>query len=586
MALTVPFRADPWRSAAVFVLTVAASLIGVLSAYWLKQIVDGARVGDEGAATAGAVGIGLTLGVGTLARSSVAMMQFSLTEKTGQHLERVIMGLVSGIPGIEHHESPSYAKRLDVLRREQRVLAFSGTNVADLVALAVQVAATSLLLASVTPLLLGVALFAVAPVWAGTRAERIRQAALDSTADDALQARHLFELATSRAAGKELRVFGVGGDLLRRHQRAWETSDRCLDVAGRAGLAWTAAAWLVFAVGYAAAVVVVVDRAVAGRASVGDIVLALALVGQVNRQVGLAVQSVGVAARTLRVADRFLWLVDHAAASQPVVDDPAPVPERLVRGIELRDVSFRYPEADGDVLAGVDLTLPAGATVAFVGDNGAGKSTLVKLLCRFYDPSAGRITVDGVDLRRIPADQWRARMGAGFQDFARFELRAGETVGVGDLALIDDETAVRAALDRAGSAAVTGALRDGLATRLGPSFDDGVDLSGGQWQKLALARGMMRPAPLLLVLDEPTAALDAETEHELFTRYASAAAATAADTGAITVIVSHRFSTVRMADLIVVVEGGHIVEAGSHHQLMARRGLYAELYDLQARAYR
>ncbi len=521
-----------------------------------------------------------------LCRSSLARMLFPLKENTGLYLDRRMMQLVGAIPTIEHHERPAHLDRIDVLRRESRALSFAGTNAADAFGLALQVAATGVLLASVTPLLLGVPLFAAAPVWAGARAERIRQAALESTADEARQARHLFELATSPAAGKELRVFGLGNELLRRHRDVWAGTDRGLDAAALAGLTRTTAAWLVFGVGYAAAVAVAVGRAVAGRASLGDVVLALALVAQVNRQVGAMVGTVSMAVRTVKVASRYLWLVDEAAASRPRITDPAPPPERLESGIQLRGVAFRYPESELDALAELDLTLPAGATVAVVGDNGAGKSTLVKLLCRFYEPTAGVVTVEGVDLSRIDASRWRERISAGFQDFVRFELLAGQTVGVGDLPHADDAGAVRVALERAASAEIVAALPGGLDTQLGSSFDAGVELSGGQWQKLALARAMMRPAPLLLVLDEPTAALDADTEHLLFARYASAASSLAARSGTITLLVSHRFSTVRAADLIVVVDGGRIVERGTHDELMAQAGLYAELYELQARAYR
>ncbi len=570
----------------MFVLTAVSSLIGVLSAYWLKRIIDAARAGDAATAVTGAVGIGLTVGLGMLSRSSATRMLFPLKENIGLYLDRSIIGLVGGIPTIEHHERPAYVAQIDVLRREAWALSFAGTNAAAALGLVVQAAATGLLLAWVTPLLLGLPFFAAAPVWAGARAERIRQAALDSTAELNRQARHLFELATAPAAGKELRVFGVGEELLHRHNTAWEAIDRSLDGASLRGLAGTTVAWLFFAVGYTGATALVVSQAVSGQASIGDVVLALALVAQVNRQVGAAVGTVNAAVHTVEVAGRYVWLRDHAAASQPVIADPAPAPERLVDGIVLSGVGFRYPETDGDTLAALDLTLPAGVTVAVVGDNGAGKSTLVKLLCRFYEPTEGVITVDGIDLQRIDAAQWRERMSAGFQDFARFELLAGQTIGVGDLPFVEDASAIEAALDRAASAEIVSALPDGLSTQLGASFDAGVELSGGQWQKLALARAMMRPAPLLLVLDEPTAALDAETEHLLFSRYASAASALAAKTGGITVIVSHRFSTVRMADLTVVVDGGRIVGAGSHDQLMSAGGLYAELYELQARAYR
>ena len=222
---------------------------------------------------------------------------------------------------------------------------------------------------------------------------------------------------------------------------------------------------------------------------------------------------------------------------------------------------------------------------AVVGENGAGKSTLVKLLAKMYEPTAGHIYIDDADLTRLPADRWRDRLAGAFQDFFRFEFRARHTVGVGDVPRLDDQPAVVTAVGRAGADDVVVKLTAGLETQLGPSWPGGVEVSFGQWQKLALARGFMRDAPLLLVLDEPTAALDAETEHALFERYA-AAAKTRDDQGRITVLVSHRFSTVRMADLIVVLDGSKVVEVGTHEDLMARRGQYSELYGIQAAAYR
>jgi ATP-binding cassette, subfamily B, bacterial len=264
-----------------------------------------------------------------------------------------------------------------------------------------------------------------------------------------------------------------------------------------------------------------------------------------------------------------------------------PVPERLEEGIRLEGVSFRYPATDRLVLQDVDLVLPAGSVVAVVGENGAGKSTLVKLLCRFYEPTEGRVLVDGGDLSRMPAEAWRERCAGAFQDFFRFELPVRHTVGVGDLPRLEDEPAVTTAVGRAGADDVVAGLPAGLGTQLGPTWREGVEVSFGQWQKLALARGFMRDVPLLLVLDEPTAALDAETEHALFSRYAAAARAPEGrETGRVTVLVSHRFSTVRMADLIVVLDGAHVVESGSHEQLLARGGTYAELYRIQAAAYR
>jgi ATP-binding cassette subfamily B protein len=281
-------------------------------------------------------------------------------------------------------------------------------------------------------------------------------------------------------------------------------------------------------------------------------------------------------------SQRLAWLEDYAAALTASADQP--VPDRLTDGIRFEDVSFAYPGTDRLVLQDVSLELPAGAVVAVVGENGAGKTTLVKLLAKLYEPTSGRILIDDVDLARVPAEGWRARLAGAFQDFFRFELRAKHSVGLGDQPRFDDEPAVLAAVGRAGAEDVIERFDAGLDTQLGPTWPEGVEVSFGQWQKLALARGFMREDPLVLVLDEPTAALDAETEHALFERYAAGVRSDAKD-GRITILVSHRFSTVRMADLIVVLDGARVVEVGSHAELMARGGQYAELYGIQAAAY-
>jgi ATP-binding cassette, subfamily B, bacterial len=277
---------------------------------------------------------------------------------------------------------------------------------------------------------------------------------------------------------------------------------------------------------------------------------------------------------------RLAWLEDYAASLVATADQPAPT--RLRDGIRLEGVSFAYPGTDRLVLESVDLELPAGNVIALVGENGAGKTTLVKLLCKLYEPTAGRILVDGAPLAVIRADAWRSRLAGAFQDFFRFELPARHSVGVGDVPRRDDVEAVGRAVVRAGAEDVVARLPAGLDTQLGPTWPGGVEVSFGQWQKIALARGFMREQPLLLVLDEPTAALDAETEHALFERYAAAARGREG----ITILVSHRFSTVRMADLIVVLDGSRVAQVGTHDALMAGGGPYAELYGIQAAAYR
>ena len=586
--LGISLRADRRRTVAVIALSLVTGVLAVVSAWWLKVIVDAATRHDLSGATAGAVALAVTVGIGMVASASVTRMMFVLKEHTGLLLDQRLIGLSGGTATIDHLERPAYVAQLDVLRREGHVLASVGFNVADAVEVVVEAVATAVLLAAVDPVLLAIPLFALPSLWAGGRAERLRQRTLDDTAGDVARARRLFELATSVGPAKELRIYGLGDEFLARHGAAGRNADRALDRAAGRGLAWIACGWLAFTVGYAAAVVLVVRSALAGTATVGEVVFALTIIARVNAQVGGAVGTFSVLARTTRVAGRYRWLEEYAASRrQPTEEDErSPVPSRLVHGIELRAVTFRYPDAEAETLDSVDLFLPAGSTVALVGDNGAGKSTLVKLLCGLYRPTSGAIAVDGVDLGRFDIEEWRSRISAGFQDFVRFELLAGETVGVGHVPSIDNARAVAWAVDRAQAGDVAAALPAGLATPLGASFEGGSELSGGQWQKLALARTMMRPQPLLLVLDEPTASLDAEAEHALFSRFAAEGRTRLAGRGAIVVLVSHRFSTVYMADIVVVVDRGRVVEVGSHDDLIARRGLYAELYELQARSYR
>jgi ATP-binding cassette subfamily B protein len=282
---------------------------------------------------------------------------------------------------------------------------------------------------------------------------------------------------------------------------------------------------------------------------------------------------------------RLAWLEDYAAAVAASGDRP--VPSAFQEGIRVEHVSFTYPGTSQVVLDDVSVKLPAGAVVAMVGENGAGKTTFVKLLSKMYEPTSGSIFLDDTPLARVPATEWRKRLAGAFQDFFRFEFRAKHTVGLGDVPRLDDGRAVVAAVDRAGAVDVVTRLTAGLETQLGPTWPGGVELSFGQWQKLALARGFMRDEPLLLILDEPTAALDAETEHALFERYAAAARGNREnDSGRITILVSHRFSTVRMADLILVLDGARLVEVGTHDELISRKGHYSELYGIQAAAYR
>ncbi len=584
LMLRISWAQSRARTAVSLVLLLAGAVAAPLVALALKWLTDDAVRGDaSGAAAAGVVVALLAIGLLTLGHFA-HIAYFELSEMNQLTLERRLIALSNGSAGIEHHERPEYADRIAVLQRELQETQQGLFTVLSLGGLAAAIAITGVLLAATNPLLLLMPVVAVPPLVLGRKGQAIVDRARDATAEETRMALHLFHLATRAGPAKELRVFRLQAELQRRYERLWDRATRALWRAELRATLLRAAGQLFFAAGYVVAVLVVVGDAINGRRTVGDVVLAITLAAQVSQQVATAVTLLTDLQRLARAMARLEWLEAYIA-ERAAAEATRPVPRRIASGIRFDDLAFTYPGTDRVVLSGVNLEFPAGSTVALVGENGAGKTTIVKLLCRFYEPSAGRILVDGVDLRDIPLDGWRERIASGFQDFARFEFVARQTVGLGDLPRVDSVPAVEAALDRAHASDVVGRLASGLDTQLGKSYADGTELSGGQWQKLALGRAMMRETPLLLVLDEPTAALDAEAEHLLFERYAEGARRVGALTGGVTVLVSHRFSTVRMADLIVVVADGRVLEAGDHASLMRNRGLYAELYHLQAAAY-
>jgi ATP-binding cassette subfamily B protein len=501
------------------------------------------------------------------------------------NLDAELIELANGSARIEHHERAEYADRISVLRRELSTFDTGLTGLFTGLSLVVALVLTSVILERVEPWLLLLPIAALPPVWAGNRAQRIIDRSKSEAATQLRQAEHLYTLATTAATAKELRVLRLQREIIRRQSQQWDAASQTLRAGQLRATVISSAGQLFFAAAYIVAVLFVLVQAVHGHQQVGDVVLVVTLAAQVNQQVGTGLDLIQKLQRVAYALTRLRWLRKLIAEQQPPPADTA-LPATIKRGIELRDVSFTYPGTGRSILGGVNLCFPAGSTVAIVGENGAGKTTLVKLLCRFYDVTEGAIMLDGVDITQFPLDEWRGRIAAGFQDFVRYELSAQRAVGVGDLPLLDDEAAVLAALERAHALAVLERLDDGLATQLGRSYADGTELSGGQWQRLALGRSMMRELPLLLVLDEPTSALDAEAEHQLFEQYALNARRVGRESGAITVLVSHRFSTVSMADQILVVSNGGIAEWGNHEDLIRASGLYAELYALHAAAYK
>jgi ATP-binding cassette subfamily B protein len=582
------YQHEPALILAAFLLSLLAALPDALIAVWLSLIARGVAEGDRGTLMLAAMGLGASSVATWFLRTVSTRVQRRFRDKVTIALEGHVARLQATVTTIAHQERPDYLDRLSVLRDHVFVLDHMYMSVFSTAGWILRLAVTIGLLMSIHPALVLLALFAVPTVLTSTWRPAVERVAEERGAPFDRLARHLFTVATTAPPGKEVRVTGIGPRLAVDRRAAWERWYALVSRARNASAAWHTLGWLVFGGAFVGAVVFVasgLDR------QAQDVLLVLAAGSRLSAYIGATVGEIGfLRGIWMDGSRRLAWLEDYAAAL--TVDDDEPVPEVLREGIVLDGVSFAYPGTDRLVLEDVSVTLPAGAVVAIVGENGAGKTTMVKLLSKFYEPTAGRILVDGRPLARMPADEWRSRLAGAYQDFFRFELRARQSVGVGDVPRLDDLVAVGAAVDRAGADDVVARLGAGLETQLGPTWPDGVEVSFGQWQKLALARGFMRDEPLLLVLDEPTAALDAETEHALFERYAAGARSDGGDgpaggdgTGRITILVSHRFSTVRMADLIVVLDGARVVEVGSHEDLMAAGGQYAELYGIQAAAY-
>ncbi len=561
------------------VLAVLATLPGALLAVWLKLVVEGVTANRRDLVVAGAIGVAASSIAIWLLRLASSRVTRRFRMKVAVALETYVADLQASVDTIEHQERPEYLDRLAVLRESVYQLDHMLLALIDTISSLACLTLTVLVLMTVSPWMVLLILFAAPTVLVSSWRSQAYRTAEESAAQNQRLYRHLFTLGTTAGPAKEIRVTGNQQDVVHRWSDAWTGWYKTVSATQWAGGFWMAAAWGVFALGYVAAVYWTVDGL---HASAGNVVLVVTAGGRLGQYVAMTVGEVDFLRLWLDACQRLGWLERYAALHRGAGDQLTP--DRFSDGIVFEAVDFCYPGMTEPVLREVTLKLPAGSVVAIVGENGAGKSTLVKLLCGFYQPTSGRILVDGSELSRFAPRHWRSRLSGAFQDFARLEFIARAAVGLGDLGHLDDHECVEAAVERAGATDVVEDLASGLETQLGASWPDGVDLSFGQWQKFALARGFMRTRPLVTILDEPTAALDAETEHLLFERYADRARASRSD-GGITVLVSHRFSTVRMADLIVVISNGKIAEVGSHEQLMSSRGPYSDLYTIQASAY-
>jgi ATP-binding cassette subfamily B protein len=388
---------------------------------------------------------------------------------------------------------------------------------------------------------------------------------------------YLSTLVTTDTYAKEVKLFGLGPYMVDRFEGLgkvyYDRQRQLIRKRNIAGTAWS----MLSTIAGSAIYLYIALKAVSGELTLGDLALYTAAAAAVQSSVaGLFSGFSGMYENNLYLDTLYRFL-----DTQPEIDRPAnprPLPEPLRGHITFDNVSFAYPGADEAALRDVSFDIHPGETVAVVGKNGAGKSTLIKLLCRLYDPTAGRILLDGVDIRKLDPDELRGQISAMFQDHVSYQATASENIGLGDLNGLTDRPRIEGSAARAGIAERIERLPRGYDSPLGRWFDEGVSLSGGEWQKIALARAFIRDVPVL-VLDEPTSALDAQAEHDLFQRLHELAQ------GRTTLYISHRFSTVRQADRILLLEHGKLVEHGTHNELMSLDGGYAELFTLQAAAY-
>jgi ATP-binding cassette, subfamily B, bacterial len=420
---------------------------------------------------------------------------------------------------------------------------------------------------------------ALVPAFVGeTRFAMLSYSLLYRWTPERRQLDYLRMLGASNASAKEVRIFGLGGFLIERARDLFDRfygENRSLAIR-RAGTGTLLN--LLPTAAYYSAYVYILSRTLSGALTVGDLTfLAGAFARSRTLMAGIFQRFSDVADQAQFLDDLFDFFRTEPAIKSP--DNPLPAPRPIRDGFEFRNVSFAYPGSTKLVLDGVSFRLNAGERIALIGENGAGKTTITKLLSRLYDPVGGEIFLDGTDLREYDVNALRGEIGVIFQDYMRYDMAASDNIGLGRVEALASQERIADAAHKARADVVIDSLPEGYAQMLGRRFDGGVDLSAGQWQKIALARAYMRDAQVL-VLDEPTASLDARAEYEVFQQF------TALTRGRMAVLISHRFSTVRMADRILVLESGRILEQGTHEQLLARSGRYSELFELQAAGYR
>ncbi|MEV1199648.1 ABC transporter ATP-binding protein [Microbispora rosea] len=600
-ALGMAWRAGRGLTVAFAVVSALMAVLPVTIAWCTKLVLDEIAGGRPGAGVTAVLGVVLA-GCGVLTALGPQIVQY-VKDESGRRIGLVaqdrLFRATERFVGLARFEDPAFHDRIRMAQQ------YGGATPGMVVSAALGAARTAMTgagflvsLVTISPWMAALVLAAVVPSLAAElRLSRRRAAMLWGIGP--VERREIFfgELLVNVQAAKELRLFGIGAHLrgLMNAQRRAANAERSRTDRRELGVQAVTGTTAALAAG--GGLLWVLVSAANGTGAIGDVALFVAAVAGVQAAAGGLVLELVTAHQQVLLFGHYLAVLDAGP------DLPVPARPRragpLRRGIELNDVWFRYSPDHPWVLRGVSLTIPYGSAVALAGRNGAGKSTVVKLLCRMYDPERGSIRWDGTDLREMDPAELRARIGAVFQDYMHYDMTAAENVGLGDLTAMDDRGRIEAAARRAGVHDVVGRLPRGYDTMLSRIFtgpvedglkedaltedgggDVGVHLSGGQWQRLALARAYLRGERDLLILDEPSSGLDAEAEHEIHRGLREHRR------GRTSLLISHRLGAVRDADHIVVLDGGQVAEQGTHTGLLAYGGIYAHLFALQAEGYR
>jgi ATP-binding cassette subfamily B protein len=568
-------------------VTLVSGLLPISQAWVAKLIVDevvAAVTNGVGAQVAfDAVLPYLLIEFGLLAASTAMNQVRSLAEhmlnaRLGNTINAAIIRKSLALD-LQFFEDAQFYDKLQNARRESNWRAMSIINTSfTLIQNMITLASFAVGLLAFSPLVALVLFGATIPSFiVQTRYSRLTFRLLTWRAPEARRMSYLEHLLTVDSSAKEIKLFGLGEPLLGRYQELFWKFYREDETLARRRSVLSLLWGLVASASYYGAYAWIVWRTVSGTITIGDMTFYLTLFRQSQSTFqGLFYNAGQLFESGLFLENLFGFL---NLTPQMITGKGRKVPRPIAQGIEFRGVSFRYPDREEYALRDVNLVVRPGEKIALVGANGAGKTTLIKLLTRLYDPTEGEILLDGVDLREYELDDLRQSIGVIFQDFVRYQVSARENIGFGQIGELENEARILSASERGGADEVVAKLPKGYDTVLGRWFEKGAELSGGQWQKIALGRAFMRDSEVL-VLDEPTAALDAEREYEIFQRFRELTA------GRIAFLISHRFSTVRMADRIVVIEGGTLTEVGTHHDLLELDGTYARLFNMQAEGYR